>query len=70
VRIVAHLPWDKLSEFMTGVISPLKSAGAEVALKVELTAQSQEAIGPQVLDLQVRETLAQIGAAVERFEGR
>jgi len=68
VRIVARLPWDKLSEFMSGVLLPLRNAGADVALKVELTAQSREPIGPNVLDLKVRETLQQIGAEVETFE--
>ncbi|MFQ6016495.1 MAG: hypothetical protein ACE5NP_13755, partial [Anaerolineae bacterium] len=68
VKIVADVPWDKLSEFVSGVLLPLQSAGAEVALKVELTAQSQEPIGPSVLDLKVRETLQQIGAEVEAFE--
>ena len=68
VRIVARLPWDKLSEFMSGVLLPLRNTGADVALKVELTAQSREPIGPNVLDLKVRETLQQIGADTEMFE--
>jgi len=68
IRIVARFPWDKLSDFMSGVLLPLHSAGAEVALKVELTAQSREPIGPNVLDLKVRETLQQIGADTEMFE--
>ena len=37
---------------------------------VELTAQSREPIGPNVLDLKVRETLQQIGADTESFEVR
>ena len=68
VRIVARVGWDKLADFVSGVLLPLRSAGADVALKVELTAQSQEPIGPGVLDLKVRETLQQIGAEVEVFE--
>ncbi|HIE50760.1 MAG TPA: ATP-binding protein [Armatimonadetes bacterium] len=68
VRIIAHIPWDKLSDFMSGVLTPLQSAGAEVGLKVELTAQAQEPISPGVLDFKVRETLQQIGAKVEKFE--
>jgi hypothetical protein len=69
IRIVARVGWDRLSDFVSGVVSPLHHAGAEVSLKVELTAQSQERINPTVLDLQVRETLQQIGAEVETFEG-
>lgn len=68
VKIVARVPWDKLSDFMSGVLLPLRNVGAEVTLKVELMAQSQEPIGPGVLDLKVRETLRQIGAATEIFE--
>jgi len=70
IRIIARLPWDRLSDFMSGVLLPLRNAGAEVNLKVELTAQSREPIGPNVLDLKVRETLQQIGADVETFEDR
>jgi hypothetical protein len=67
IHIIARLPWDKLSEFVSGVLMPLRNAGAEVALKMELTAQSREPIGPSVLDLKVRETLQQIGAEIEEF---
>jgi hypothetical protein len=65
IKIVARVPWGKLSEYTSGVLLPLINAGAEVALKVELTAQSREPIGPSVLDLKVRETLRQIGAEFE-----
>jgi len=68
VRIALRIPWDKLAEFVTGVLLPLRSAGAEIALRVELTAQSDEPIDPNVLDLKVRETLRQVGADVEAFE--
>ena len=68
VKIVARVPWDKLSEFVSGVLLPLRSAGAEIGLKVELTAHSQQPIGSGVLDLKVRETLQQIGADTESFE--
>lgn len=68
-KIVARVPWDKLSEFMSGVLLPLRSAGAEVSLKVELTAQSREPIEQSVLDLKVHETLQQIGAEIiEEFK--
>ena len=53
---------------MSGVFLPLRNAGADADLKVELTAQSREPIGRNVLDLKVRETLQQIGADVESFE--
>lgn len=54
--------------YYSGALLPLRNAGAEVALKVELTTQSREPIGPNVLDLKVRETLQQIGAEVESFQ--
>ena len=40
IRIIARIPWDRLSDFMSGVLPPLRNAGAEVNLRVELTAQS------------------------------
>ena len=68
IRIVARVPWDKLSDFMSGVLVPLKNAGAEVNFRVSLEARSPEPIGPEVLELKVKETLSQIGAEVEVFE--
>ena len=68
VRIALRIPWDKLAEFVTGVLLPLRSAGADIALRVELTAQSDDPIDPNVIDLKVRETLRQVGADVEEFE--
>lgn len=68
LKIIARIPWDKLSDFVSGVLLPLRSAGAEIGLRVQLTAQSDEPIDPNVLDLKVRETLRQVGADVEAFE--
>jgi len=68
LKIITRIPWDKLSDFVSGVLLPLQSAGAEIALRVQLTAQSDEPIDPNVIDLKVRETLRQVGADVEEFE--
>lgn len=59
----ARLPWDKVSEFMRGVLSPLRNDGAEIEIQVSLTARG--GIQQNTLDHRVRETLRQIGAEVE-----
>lgn len=68
LKIITTIPWDKLSDFVSGVLLPLQSAGADITLRVELTAQSDEPIDPNVLELKVQETLRQVGADVEAFE--
>ncbi len=58
----AQIPWDKLHEFLRGVVMPLHNEGAELTVKIELKAQSKGGIKQTTLDLKVRETLKHIGA--------
>lgn len=63
-RLQATIPWDKLSDFVRGVVSPLHHDGAELEVKVALEARSEAGIKQVTLDQKVRETLKQIGAKV------
>ena len=67
-RLKVNLPWDKLSEFVRGVVTPLHSEGAELTVEIELEARSASGIRPATLDQKVRETLKQIGATLVREE--
>lgn len=63
-RLRARVPWDKVSAVVGGVISPLRQAGCELTVILDLTARSDTGIRQDVLELKVRETLRQIGAQV------
>lgn len=58
------LPWDKLADFVRGVLRPLKEDGAEIEVEVALTARSQDGLKKATLDHKVKETLNQIGAKI------
>lgn len=58
------LPWDKLADFVRGVLRPLKEDGAEIEVEVALTARSEDGLKKTTLDHKVKETLNQIGAKV------
>ncbi len=59
----AKVPWDKLSDFVRGVVTPLRQDGAELEIEVSLQAHTQsQGIKNQTLEQKVRETLKQIGA--------
>ena len=60
----AEVPWDKLSELVRGVITPLRREGAQISLEVKIGAESEGGISRNILDLKVKETLNQIGAKV------
>jgi predicted AAA+ superfamily ATPase len=60
----ARIPWDKVSAIVGGVIGPLRQAGSDLTVILELRARSDTGIGPEVLELKVRETLRQIGADI------
>lgn len=64
IKIRAEVPWDKLASFMSGVLVPLQQEGAETSLEVEVSAESEEGISKDTLDLKVKETLDQIGAKI------
>ncbi len=59
------VPWDKLSDFLRGVVIPLRREGAELEIEVSLRARAQSGEFKQTtLEQQVGETLKQIEAEV------
>ena len=60
--IRAIIPWDKLSELVRGVFTPLSREGAQITLEVKIEARSEHGIKKETLDLKIKETLNQIGA--------
>jgi len=66
VMLRTKVPWDKLSDFVRGVVMPLRSDGAEMEVEIWVRAHSDSgSIRQNTLDQRVRETLRQIGAQVE-----
>lgn len=63
-RLSVNLAWEKLSDFVRGVLLPLFQEGAELRVQVTLEARAAGGIKPITLDQKVRETLQQIGAQV------
>jgi hypothetical protein len=59
-----QVPWDKMADFVRGVLMPLRGDGAEIDVEVTLNARSQEGLRKATLDHKVKETLNQIGARV------
>ena len=66
----AGIPWDKLSDFVRGVVTPLRQDGAELEIMVTLKARTESGIKQTTLEQKVRETLRQIGATVFNEEPR
>lgn len=64
IAMRAKVPWDKLSELVRGVFTPLKREGAQIRLEVKIEAQSDEGISRNTLDITIKETLKQIGAEI------
>lgn len=61
----ARVPWERLSDFLRGVLMPLQRAGAKLTLEIRLEARAEQGPFPRsVLEGTVRETLRQIGAQV------
>ncbi len=60
----ADIRWDRLSDFVRGVLSPLQHEGAQISFEVKIEAQSKQGIKRETLDLTIKETLKQIGAKV------
>ncbi len=59
------VPWGKLSDFLRGVVIPLRREGAELEIEVSLRARAQSGEFKQTtLEQQVGETLKQIEAEV------
>ena len=53
---------------MQGVIRPLQQEGSTFSLEIDLTAESEDGINKNTLDLRVKETLHQIGAEIIEWE--
>lgn len=68
IKITARIPWDKLSDFVSGVLAPLRQEGAELDVKIELSAESKEGIKKDTLELKTKETLNQIQADILEWE--
>lgn len=65
LRLRASVPWDKLSDFVRGVVMPLHHDGAELKVEVSLEATSESsAIKKSTLEQKVKETLDQIEAKI------
>jgi len=62
--IRAKVPWDKLSQLVGGVLTPLSRDGASITLQIEIDAQSATGIKRETVDLRILETLKQIGAEI------
>ncbi len=59
-----RLPWNRLSDFLRGVLIPLQGEGAEIELLIDLRARSPRGISQATLENRVRETLKQLGGEV------
>ena len=59
-----QVPWDKMADFVRGVLMPLRGDGAGLDVEVSLTARSEEGLRKATLDHKVKETLNQIGASI------
>ena len=65
LRLRVKVPWDKLSDFVRGVILPLRNDGAKLDVEVLVQARSESGgIKPATLEHKVKETLRQIGAEI------
>lgn len=64
LSVRAMIPWDKLSQVVTGVIQPLKSRGAEPKIIMEIVAETETGFDRTTLDSKVKETLQQLGSHI------
>jgi hypothetical protein len=65
-----RLPWDKMSDFLRGVLMPLHQDGADLEIEVLLQAHSERGFQKRTLEEKVKETLKQIDAEIlEQREG-
>ncbi len=65
LHLRVKVPWNKLSDFLRGVVLPLRGDGADLEIEVTLDARSAQAsIKISTLEQKVKETLQQIGAVV------
>lgn len=59
----AEVPWDKLADFLRGVVLPLRSDGADLRMEITLDARCTPGIKASTLE-QIHEALQRIGAPV------
>ncbi|RLG46483.1 MAG: ATPase [Thermoproteota archaeon] len=64
LKLKAVVPWERLSDFIGGVINPLAREGAEVVLRVEVEARSEKGVDRNIIEGTIKETLNQIGAKI------
>jgi len=65
LKLRVKVPWGKLSDFVRGVIMPLRSDGAKLDVEVSVEARSESGgIKSATLEHNVKETLRQIGAQI------
>jgi hypothetical protein len=59
-----QVPWEKMADFVRGVLMPLHADGAELNVEITIAAQTEEGIKKATIDHKVKETLNQIGAKI------
>jgi len=64
VTLHVRVPWEKMSDFVRGVLMPLHNDGASLSVEIKVQAKSESGIKKGTLDQKVDETLRQIGAEV------
>jgi hypothetical protein len=65
IKLVVKVPWDKLHDFVRGVLSPLRMEEADIKkLEIKIEATSTKGIKKETIDMKVRETLKQINADI------
>ena len=67
IYLRAVVPWDKLSDLVRGVISPLKDKGLPPEITIQIKADSEQGFDRTTLDNRIKETLRQIGAKIEEW---
>jgi len=66
-RVVIHTPvrWENWQDFYNKVIDPLIREGADLSIRIEVTAQSDTGIRENTVELGIKESLLQRGVAPE-----
>jgi len=64
VDLRVRVPWEKMSDFLRGVLMPLHSDGADLNVEIRVEARSKTGIKKATLEQKVKETLRQIEAEV------
>ncbi|MDI6868426.1 MAG: DUF499 domain-containing protein [Coprothermobacterota bacterium] len=67
LKIKVKVHWDRLSDFMSGVINPIKLEGSIQELTIELEASASQEFTRYNLDNRIRETLSQICSKIDEW---